>query len=448
MFSYVRILTVGLAASVLGLAPQYLAADDNVVFRSDVSLVRVDASVVDRDNRAIAGLRADDFVLRESGRTQPIRNFASEEMPIDLLFLVDVSRSMRPHVQRMADATHQAVRVLRDNDRVGIMVFDRDTRVRLALRNGSRRDVEREMESLLRHESFNGGTDITRAMLDAADYMGNNGRRDARRAVVILTDDETEYNRDEDRVVRALARADTVMSALIAPDAMRYRSGGGQRYPQGGGGGGWPGGVIFGPQQRGPYGGRGGQQGQARRTQSAGTSQIARDSGGDSMPVDGAYALEDTLTRIRQRYALYFMLPAGARAGDQRSISVSLADAATRRYPYAEVRYRRDYYVPSGVTPSSASPDSTVISSTSAPTSDPDRPIQRRRGVSQNDGDSPVPNMRPPDPAPPAPSQAPAPAAASSSPAAAPPASQPPAQQPAQGRWRKVAPGDQQQQQE
>ena len=45
-------------------------------------------------------------------------------MPIDILLLLDVSASMRPHVERMADAAHDALRVLADNDRVAIMVFD------------------------------------------------------------------------------------------------------------------------------------------------------------------------------------------------------------------------------------------------------------------------------------------------------------------------------------
>src|SRR5213078_2239301 len=126
----------------------------------------------------------------------------------------------------------------------------------------------------LRQETFRGGTDITRAMLDAADYIRSNGRREARRAIVILTDDETEFNRDDERVSLALARADAVMSALIAPNAMRYRSGGGgQRYPQGGGGG-WPGSnppIILGP-PRGTYGGgRRGPQAGGTRTKSAGT---------------------------------------------------------------------------------------------------------------------------------------------------------------------------------
>ena len=105
------------------------AADNSVVFHSDVSLVRVDAQVVDRDNRAITGLRAEDFVLREEGRPQPIRNFASEDMPVDVVLLLDVSASMRPHVERIASAAHQALRVLGDEDRVAVMVFDRATRL-------------------------------------------------------------------------------------------------------------------------------------------------------------------------------------------------------------------------------------------------------------------------------------------------------------------------------
>src|SRR5689334_10001554 len=196
-------------------------AGDEAVFRSDVALVRVDAQVVDRDNRSITGLRAEDFVLRDQGKVQPIRNFASENMPVDVLLLLDVSASMRPHVQRVTDAAGQALRVLHEGDRVGVMVFDRYARLRLALR-AQRQDVERELDRLLRDETFSGGTDITRGLLDAAAYIGREGRRDARRAIVILTDDETERGRDEEGVSRALLRADAVLFALIAPDAMRY----------------------------------------------------------------------------------------------------------------------------------------------------------------------------------------------------------------------------------
>src|ERR1700730_9483967 len=328
-------------------------AGDDVVFRSDVSLVRVDTQVLDRDNRTITGLRAAAFVLRENGQPQQIRNFGTENFPVDVVLLLDVSASMRPHVERIASAAHQALRVLKDDDRIAIMVFDRSSRIRLRFRS-SREDVEREFESLLDQETFNGGTDIKRGILDAADYIVREARPNARRAIVVLTDDQTERNRDVEGVSRALTRADAVLSLLLGPDAMAYghpgagrgRRGGGT-WPGGSSGGGtWPGaggplgGIILG--RRGPYGGRGpgGPGGPVMiggHTSSAGTEEFARRSGGDTMPVDDASALEMTLARIRQRYALHFNLPAGARPGEERGIEVALADAARQRYPGAEV---------------------------------------------------------------------------------------------------------------
>jgi VWFA-related protein len=368
--------------------------DDDLVFKSDVSLVRVDAQVLDDGNRAVTHLRVDDFVLREGGRVVPIKGFASENMPVDVLFLLDVSASMRPHVQRIADASGQALTVLGKDDRMGIMVFDRATRVRLPLSN-SRQDVQREFDRLLRQERFNGGTDITLAMLDAADYMRQHGRRDARRAIVILTDDETEFDRDDRGVSRALDRADTVMCALIAPDASTY--GGGQR--RGGYGGGSPGGlggglggIIFGRGgNRAPGGG-------GSHTQSAGTAEIARESGGDSMSIRDASALEETLSRIRQRYALYFNLPEGVHAGQERNIQVDLASSARQRFPGAEVRYRRVYMTPDGGTdaaptmvthaPRDASPAPADTDPSSAPSTSGSS-TQRRRVAVNQDG-SPV----------------------------------------------------------
>src|SRR4051794_36909277 len=117
-------LLFGLAAAALSVTAAF-AADETIVFKSDVALVRVDAQVVDRSNRAITGLTATDFVVYEEGKEQPIRNFARENLPVDVLFLIDVSGSMEPHVQRLASAASTALQVLGEGDRVGIMVFDR-----------------------------------------------------------------------------------------------------------------------------------------------------------------------------------------------------------------------------------------------------------------------------------------------------------------------------------
>jgi VWFA-related protein len=461
-------------------------AEEPIVFRSDVALVRVDAQVVDRNNRAITGLQVEDFVLLQNGQKREIRNFEAEEMPTDVLFLLDVSGSMQSHIQRLASAAEQALRVLGPDDRVGIMVFDRSTRVRMPFRkNGDA--VVRELENVLNQETFDGGTDITRGLLDAANMMQRDGRRNARHAIVILTDDQTERGRDDAGVIRALGRADAVLSALIAPDAMGGRYGG---VGRGGGGGGWPtsgggggmggplGGIIFG--RRGPYGG--GYPGGGSRypsggggpvilgrgnTSSAGTEEIAKRSGGDSMRVDDAAALEETLMRLRQRYALHFNLAEAGGSADG-DIELVLSDAARRRYPGSEVRYRRANLA----SDSGRSDDPVMVSRTptnpraTRSSDDEPRPALRRRRAPVNEDGTRIEDAESAPVGQPAPQRSsgssgggwrrasePEPAttmtAEPRAPSPAPTASEPPSPPATQGQpqqgggWRRVKPGEQ-----
>ena len=61
------------------------------------------------------------------------------------------------------------------------------------------------------------------------------------------------------------------------------------------------------------------------------------------MSVDGASAFEDTLARLRQRYALHFYWPEGPSNPEERLVTVALARSTGSEYPNAEVRYRRAY---------------------------------------------------------------------------------------------------------
>lgn len=368
---------------------------DDVVFKSDVALSRVDAQVVDRDGRAVTGLRAQDFVLKVDGKVTPIKNFDSESMPIDILLLLDVSGSMRPHVQRIADAAEQALNVLAEQDRIAIMIFDTRTRERLPF-TSSRSDVTKELDRLVRSEGFNGGTRITGAMIDASNYVLRHARADARRAIVILTDDETQDSEDEARVESALQRANAVLSFLQAPyepPTAGNRGGhrrGGIGFPGGGGGIGFPGGGGGWPGGGGIPGG-GGVGGPVDRSHSAGTDIIARESGGDTMSVDDASALEDTLARLRQRYALHFYMTEDAQAKSSHDIRVDLGTEARIRFPGAEVRSRRVFM--SGADSDQKS-GPTVITKQTAP-SDPipgddgsSQPTLKRRRVAVNEDSS------------------------------------------------------------
>ncbi|MBL8178315.1 MAG: VWA domain-containing protein [Bryobacterales bacterium] len=314
-------------------------AQEEVVFRSDVALARIDVQVLDSEGRAVPNLEAENFVLLEDGKPKQIRNFSSEDMPVDLLFLIDVSGSMRPHVESLANASQQALRVLGGQDRVAIMVFDRRSRTRMQFRNMSN-TVPREFERLLDQEHFDGGTDITQALHESVRYMAKNGRKEARRAIVILTDDRTEFHSDVHGVSRALLRAGTVLSALIAPDAMSYRNS--RRSP-----GQMPrrGGLSLPfpiPGSGGPFPGGGGYPPAGRQANSAGTEEIARESGGDSSSVYAPSALDTTLSRIRQRYSLHYLMEDAATTAGRR-LQVFLSPQTRKRHPGAEVRYRRVY---------------------------------------------------------------------------------------------------------
>lgn len=388
-----------------------VAQEDHVTFRSDVSLVRVDVQVLDRSGRAVTGLRQQDFVLREQGKIREIRNFASEDMPLDVLLLMDVSGSMRINVERLASAAHQAFQALGPDDRVALMVFDRRARTRMPFRLRTSAEVSNSLDKLLNEENFRGGTDVVTGVYSAIDYVRKNARRDARKAIVIMTDDQTEFQSDVSGLVRALHRDDIVLSLLLAPDgvqAMRRQGGGypGGGYPGGrrrsggipgviwgGGGLGWPGGGG----SRYPGGGGGGGNGpviMGRGTHTAGTDQVAEQSGGDTMNVDQASALEDTLVRLRQRYALHFNLPDGVREGQERELQVILASAARNRYPDADLRYRHSYVARDS---NSSSPAEVTRDSQSAPASPEARPVGNVP-VDEDNGPAPIRRRRVSDP--------------------------------------------------
>ncbi|HTX34081.1 MAG TPA: vWA domain-containing protein [Bryobacteraceae bacterium] len=298
-------------------------------------------------------------MLRQDGKTIPIREVGFESLPLDVLLLLDVSGSMQVHVQRVADAAHRALAVLGNQDRVGIMVFDTQTRVRLRFKEDVG-EVERQLDDVVRSERFNGGTNIYGALMDAAAYMKREERRQARHAIVIVTDDQARQPCDQTRVLAALDNADAVLMVLLAPawegriPGARGRGGpmGGQpplsRPWPGGGGIGGLGGVIWGPRipppgappvTVGPYG-----------YGPAGSPEIARTSGGDSLSINDADAVETTFERIRKRYAIYFQLPEGI-IDARRGLQLDLTDAARRRYADASFQYRQITLAKDGARP-------------------------------------------------------------------------------------------------
>lgn len=278
-------------------------------FRGGVAVVRVDVQVLNGSS-AVSGLTQADFLLKENGVDQPVRYFGHEQQSIDVVLLLDVSTSMSPHVSRVVEQAHTALGVLRPGDRVGIMVFDREARLRLPF-EASIEKVREELDETLHQEHFRGGTDIHYGLYEAAKYVRKEARADARRAVVILTDDQTERARKDTLVLRGFNQADAVLCALVVEDKKRK--------------------------------GRGG-------THEGGVEELSTLTGGDSFRSnDAAPWLRTTLERLRMRYQLGFHLPEGLVAGSSRSVTAELTSDARRKYPKARVQARQTYIVPDPV---------------------------------------------------------------------------------------------------
>jgi VWFA-related protein len=281
-------------------------------FRSDVSLVRLDAEVTD-GIRTLHGFRKEDFVIKDNGQPQQVLYFSQDEVPLDLILLFDISGSMRPNVERVADSANTALTELRPGDRVAIMTFHRSSRI-VAQFTEDLAAVERTINERVVGGKFGGGTRLLAGVDDAAKYFLEQPRNERRRAVLILTDDYGQRSRKSSTVIHHLWEADASLSGLI------IRGAGEQALNTVA--------MAMNP---------------LLLALREGMEGVADKTGGDTLK--GGNAGEDfreMMRRIRQRYSLYYAMPQG-KTGEQRMVRVELSSEALSRYPHARVRAPKGY---------------------------------------------------------------------------------------------------------
>jgi VWFA-related protein len=281
-------------------------------FRSDVSLIRIDAEVTD-GIRTLHGFHKEDFAVKDNGQAQQVLYFSQDEVPLDLILLFDISDSMRPNVERVAASANTALTELRPGDRVAIMTFHRSSRI-VAPFTDDLAALERTIYEEVVGGKFRSGTRLLAGVDDAAKYFLDQPRNERRRAVLILTDDYGQRSRKSSTVIHHLWEADASLSGLIIRGA--------------------------------------GQQALTTVTMAMnplllalreGMEGVADTTGGDTLK--GGNAGEDfreMMRRIRQRYSLYYAMPEG-KPGEQRMVRVELSNEAQSRHPNGRVRAPKGY---------------------------------------------------------------------------------------------------------
>ncbi len=98
-------------------------AQDSPIFKSDVKLVEVYATVFDHGGHPVDGLQRDQFEIRDDGAAQPIQVFESSEQPLSCALLLDTTGSMTEALPALRNAAREFLAQLRPNDKVAVYSF-------------------------------------------------------------------------------------------------------------------------------------------------------------------------------------------------------------------------------------------------------------------------------------------------------------------------------------
>jgi Ca-activated chloride channel homolog len=201
-----------LLLSTVGLA----VAQDEAVFRADVQLVRILATVKDQSGALVGSLEKSDFEVRDNGIVQQISVFERQtDQPLSVAVLIDNSGSTAKDLKFETDSVTRFLRALlregNPQDAVSLYSFNWE----IVKQNGFTRNVA-AVERSLRALRGEAGTSLYDAILLASRDIED---RQGRKVLVIVTDGgDTTSRSDFQRATEAAQLADAVIyPVLVVP---------------------------------------------------------------------------------------------------------------------------------------------------------------------------------------------------------------------------------------
>jgi Ca-activated chloride channel family protein len=171
--------------------------------RADVNVVLVPVTVTDTRNRPVLGLDKEDFRLYEGEEPQHIRYFSSEDGPISIGILLDLSKSMSNKIDTAREALSEFFRTAHPDDDYFVVTFANRPQVMA--------DVTQSIGTIqakLGQATPAGHT----ALLDAI-YLGLSKARHSRykrRALLIISDGGDNCSRYRSREIKSLVQESDV----------------------------------------------------------------------------------------------------------------------------------------------------------------------------------------------------------------------------------------------
>jgi VWFA-related protein len=197
----VRMMFPLLISSVLWAQASKSAESDQTPFlRLSTEFVVLDALVENRKNDApIGGLQASDFQLSEDAVPQQITYFTHDQLPLSVVFLFDLTDSVRPVLTTLAKGAREILGHLKPQDEVAIMIFSSHTEL-LQDFTIDRSLVAKAMDTASTMKSKD-GTFIHESMYEAIDEAMKSTTSNSRRVLVWLTDGSSNLENESTRKI-------------------------------------------------------------------------------------------------------------------------------------------------------------------------------------------------------------------------------------------------------
>ena len=278
----------------------------SAIIRMNVEMMLVNVSVTDPLNNSVTSLNKENFKLYEDGVEQEISAFSTEDVPISIGLIFDVSGSMGNKLDRARQAAIQFLRTANPHDEFFLVRFNDHAELTNRFTSG----IE-ELENRIMFTAAGGRT----ALLDAV-YLGLDQIRsahNARRALLIISDGGDNHSLYNEADVRnSLREADCQLDAMGIFDRSHIGRKSEERY-------GWS--LL---------------------------SELVETTGGRVYPVSKVTDLPAIASKIgmelRNQYVLGYKPPDMHRSRAWRKIKVKLN--APRGLPPVKIYARSGYYAP------------------------------------------------------------------------------------------------------
>lgn len=90
----------------------------------NVSVVTLDAQVLSRKtHQPVSDLKAEDFQIFDDGVKQQISSMSQDKLPLSVVFLFDLTDSVRPVLKSLGEGALQALQHLKPEDEASVMVY-------------------------------------------------------------------------------------------------------------------------------------------------------------------------------------------------------------------------------------------------------------------------------------------------------------------------------------